>query len=146
MFRTLLKPRYAALTLLMVILAGVCITLGVWQIARLAGKISANDELRHNAHTIPAPVATVLPTVGQRRPSSDSIQFRTVRATGTYDAAGQVLVRQRSVDSDTGYLVLTPLRTDSATLHRDEAGGGRRTRPGSGAGTHQRTAPCREAG
>ena len=34
-----------------------------------------------------------------------------VTVTGTYEESGQGLVRQRSVDDDVGYLVLTPLRT-----------------------------------
>ena len=37
-----------------------------------------------------------------------------VTATGSYDGAHQWLVRERTVDGDTGYLVLTPLRTDGA--------------------------------
>ena len=36
--------------------------------------------------------------------------------TGTYEESGQGLVRQRSVNDDVGYLVLTPLRTSTATV------------------------------
>jgi cytochrome oxidase assembly protein ShyY1 len=39
-----------------------------------------------------------------------------VRATGTYVAGDQVLVRNRSIGDDTGFLVLTPLRTASGVL------------------------------
>ncbi len=112
------QPRYAALSLLMLVVAGVCVLAGTWQIARLHGKVGANAELRHNAHAAAVPVAHVLPLLGtsDAPPSVHHIQFRTVQATGSYDPAHQGLVRQRTVNDDTGYLVLTPLRTSGGTL------------------------------
>src|SRR5260370_14345800 len=51
------------------------------------------------------------------RPVDPDQQLRTVSARGEYDAARQVLVRQREVNSQAGFLVVTPLRTTSgATL------------------------------
>jgi cytochrome oxidase assembly protein ShyY1 len=112
------QPRYAALSLLMVIVAIVCVLAGTWQIARLASKFSANHELRHNAHASPAPVAAILPLVGApgAPPHAHAVQFRAVRLTGTFDPAHQGLVRQRSVDDNSGYLVLTPFRTAGGTV------------------------------
>ena len=111
MLRTLLQPRYAALSVLMVIVAAICTAAGVWQVARLGEKISANDALRDNATPRP-PWRPSCRCRRQAAPSSNAVEYRTVTATGSYLAADQVLVRQRSVNSDTGYLVLTPLRTD----------------------------------
>ena len=116
MLRTLREPRYAALSVLMLIVAAICVLAGTWQISRLSGKVTENDALRHNAHAATAPVADVLPLVGKGTPSADSIQYRTVTASGSYEPAAQALVRQRTVDGDTGYLVLTPLRTSQGTL------------------------------
>lgn len=116
MLRTLREPRYAALSVLMLIVAAICVLAGTWQISRLSGKVTENDALRHNAHAATAPVGEVLPLVGKGTPTADSIQYRTVTATGTYQPAGQALVRQRTVDGDAGYLVLTPLRTTQGTL------------------------------
>jgi cytochrome oxidase assembly protein ShyY1 len=113
---TLRQPRYAALSALMGLVALICIAAGTWQIARFEGKVHANDALRGNAHAAPVPVASLLPLTTASAPSKDSIQLRTVTATGTYDRAHQVLVRNRSVDSRDGYLVLTPLTTGRATL------------------------------
>src|SRR6185312_1797787 len=111
------EPRYAALSVLMLIVAVGCVAAGTWQISRLEGKISANDALRSNAHAAPASVASVLPTTSSGpTPRSHSIQYKRITATGTYDPSRQVLVRQRTVDSDTGYLVLTPLHTDGGVL------------------------------
>lgn len=125
--RTLRQPRYAALSVLMLIVATVCVLAGTWQIARLSGKVGANDELRHNAHAAPAAVDTILPLVGSAGapPNGRAVQFRTAQVTGTFDVTGQTLVRDRSVDisegdddplSDNGYLVLTPLVTSNGTL------------------------------
>lgn len=101
----------------MLLVAAVCVLAGTWQIARLAGKVGANDQLRHNAHAPVAPVARLLPVVGHGdRPGDHAIQFRTVTATGTYDAAHTAFVRRASVEDANGYYVLTPLRTSEGTL------------------------------
>jgi cytochrome oxidase assembly protein ShyY1 len=44
------------------------------------------------------------------------IQFRRVTATGTYDDAHTVLARTKVVDGQTGYYVVTPFHTATATL------------------------------
>jgi cytochrome oxidase assembly protein ShyY1 len=101
----------------MLLVATICIGLGTWQISRLASKHRANNELRHNDHASVTRVGDVLPIFGTRPPpQADDIQFRRVTVAGTYEASGQGLVRQRSVGDDVGYLVLTPLRTSTATV------------------------------
>jgi cytochrome oxidase assembly protein ShyY1 len=114
--RTLRQPRYVALSALMLVVALVCIAAGCWQIARFDQKVHENDVLRRNAALPTAPVARVLPHVGARTPSTYSIEFRPVRATGSYDVAHQTLVRNRTVGGVTGFLVLTPFRTSDGTL------------------------------
>jgi cytochrome oxidase assembly protein ShyY1 len=116
MLRTLRQPRYAGLSLLMLLVALVCIGAGTWQIARFAEKVHANDQLRGNAHAAPVPVAHVLPLVGHGSPSTDAVLFRTITAAGRYDTAHQALVRQRSVHGSEGFYVLTPLRTARGVL------------------------------
>jgi cytochrome oxidase assembly protein ShyY1 len=123
----LLRPRYVALSLLMLIIAIVCVALGTWQISRLQGKIGANDELRANAHAQPAAVGDVLPLVGAPggSPPAHRVQYREIKLTGSYDAGAEALVRQRTVDvsngdddpsSDTGYWVLTPFDTPQGSV------------------------------
>jgi cytochrome oxidase assembly protein ShyY1 len=115
--RTLRQPRYAALSALMVVVAIVCVAAGTWQIARFDQKVHENDALRGNANAPVAQIAVILPLVGHgAAPSTNSVEFRTVRVTGTYDVAAQSLVRSRTVGDETGYLVLTPLRTSGGTL------------------------------
>ena len=115
--RDLATPRYAALTLLMVLVALICVAAGTWQVSRYDGKHLANDDLRRNAADTVTPVAGVLPLVGSgRTPDADSVEFRAVTATGTYDTAQQVLVRLQQVDDRNGYTVVTPLRTDAGPV------------------------------
>jgi cytochrome oxidase assembly protein ShyY1 len=115
--RTLRQPRYAALGALMVVVAIVCVVAGTWQIARFQQKVHANDALRTNAHAPTAQIADVLPLVGRgKAPSSNQVEFRSVRVTGTYDRTGGSLVRSRTLGDAVGFLVVTPLRTSGATL------------------------------
>jgi cytochrome oxidase assembly protein ShyY1 len=115
--QTLRQRRYVALSALMLLVAVACIGAGTWQIMREKQKHAANDELRHNAHAPTVAAGAVLPPVGAApRPADDAVQYRTVTASGTYDGSHQVLVRQRTVDGDTGYLVLTPLRGAESSL------------------------------
>jgi cytochrome oxidase assembly protein ShyY1 len=115
--RTLRQPRYVTLAVVMAIIAIACVAAGTWQIARFDQKVSENDKLRANAHLAPAPVEQVLPLVGSgSAPSNAGVEFRAITASGSYDAAAQSLVRNRTVGDTTGFLVLTPFRTASGTL------------------------------
>ncbi len=115
--RVVRQPRYAALSVLMVVVALICIAAGTWQIARLDGKVAANDALRANAHQRPVPVSRLLPLIDAKASVAESrVRYRTVTASGTYDTANQSLVRNRSVDDRNGLLVLTPLHTKHGDL------------------------------
>ena len=98
----------------MLLVATVCVLLGVWQMARLSDKHHANIELRRNAHAAPVPATSLLRP--GTTPSRVDVQFRQVTATGSYDGGHQSLLRNQTIDGDTGYLVVTPLRADDATL------------------------------
>ena len=101
----------------MLLVATICVLAGTWQIARLAGKVQANDKLRGNAHAAAVPVEQVLPVIGRgSRPSDNKVQFRKITASGVFDAAHTSLVRHRTVNDNNGFLVLTPLRSGSGTL------------------------------
>jgi len=114
--RTLRQPRYAALSVVMLIVTLVCIAAGTWQIYRFADKVHENDALRRNAALSPVPVTRLLPLVGRPLPSHYDYEYRTATVTGTYDSAQQTLVRNRTVGGVTGFLALTPLRTSDGTL------------------------------
>ncbi|HEY8302535.1 MAG TPA: SURF1 family protein [Jatrophihabitans sp.] len=109
-------PRYAPLTALMVLVAIVCIAAGTWQILRFEGKVHDNDALRANAHRPTAPVTSVLPLVGRPAPAQDAVRYRTVTATGHYDAGHTAYVRLRTIAGRDGALELTPFVTRAGVL------------------------------
>lgn len=100
----------------MVIVALGCIGAGIWQIARFDQKVHENDLLRQNSALPAVPVQRILPLVGGASPSLYNVEFRTVRATGSYVPAAQTLVRNRTVGGVTGFLALIPFRTSHGTL------------------------------
>ena len=117
LLRTLREPRFVALSALMILVAIICTAAGTWQVYRLAYKVHTNAEFRHNAHESPAPVADILPLAGSHSaPSKHQIEFRQATATGSYDAAHQGLVRNRTLEGIPGYLVLTPFTQTKRTL------------------------------
>lgn len=99
------------------IVAITCVVCGTWQIYRFESKRHDNDHLRTNAHLSATAAGDVLPVVGAGpAPSREDVEFRALRVTGSYDDAAQSLVRSRTVGDDTGFLVVTPLRTNGPTL------------------------------
>jgi cytochrome oxidase assembly protein ShyY1 len=115
--RTLRQPRYVALSILMLIVALACCAAGSWQVYRLAQKAHWNAELRHNAHAAPVPLDGFVPLTGSgSHPSTHHIQFHTVTVSGTYDTAHVWLVREATVNNESGFYVLTPLRTSVGVL------------------------------
>jgi surfeit locus 1 family protein len=94
---------------LTLLVAAVCVRLGLWQRSRLQERRAHNAEV---AARRGLPVEDVLAAGGTRAE-------RRVRATGTYDAAHEMLLRNQVVREVPGVLVVTPLRlaaSDSAVL------------------------------
>ncbi|WP_169982978.1 SURF1 family protein [Microbispora sp. H10836] len=118
MLRTLLAPRLVALHLLVI---GVLVSftfLGRWQL----GVFEASGAPRRAPD--PAPVAVTELTQVGRHVSGAAIS-RKVTATGTFDAANQLLVADRVADVDApggraarggGFWLLTPLRLADGTV------------------------------
>ncbi|MFB7632407.1 SURF1 family protein [Streptomyces sp. NPDC056149] len=108
MYRFLLTRQWVILTLLGLVLIPIMIKLGFWQFHRHQHKVAQNAQIAHNLAATPVPV-TELAAVGRDLPHGD--MWRRVTATGTYDTAHEVVVRQRTAaDEQTiGYYVLTPL-------------------------------------
>ncbi len=122
MFRTVLwtlrQPRYSALGVLMVVVAGLCVLAGTWQISRFEQKVHDNNVLRANAHAATVPLTTsLIPLVGHgRAPTRDRIRYRTVAVTGTYVAARQQFVAEQTLNGRNGFDVLARMRTSSGVL------------------------------
>jgi cytochrome oxidase assembly protein ShyY1 len=111
----LLKPKWVALTLLVLLLQPGFWALSQWQWRRLHQRVAYNSVIVQNQSQSPAPLVKLIKPVGQNLKLEDSVQWRPVEIIGTWDVAHQVLVRKQSYASNLGFWVVTPL-TSTAGL------------------------------
>lgn len=104
--RFLLSRRWIGFAVFVVLLAGVCIRLGFWQIHRLEHRLDANDRTREHFRMAPAPLNEALPRGAS---VDDDGQWMRITATGTYDVEHQVTVKFVTRDGAPGVDVVTPL-------------------------------------
>lgn len=111
-FGFLLRPRWLIGTVVVVLAAAVMVNLGFWQIRRLQQSIAHNRAIEARIHAPAQPLAQALARydLGAALTAPDSAAYRHVTVSGTYDAAGEVLLRSRSEGGHPGFHVLTPLR------------------------------------
>ena len=102
--------RWALLIVFVVALGFVFIRLGDWQLDRLDQRRERNATTASNENTPAQPAAEVF-----TRPIEEADQWRNVRATGTFDAEHQFVVRYRRNADEAGYQVVTPLRLSGGT-------------------------------
>jgi surfeit locus 1 family protein len=103
MRRSLLTPRWIVFTVIAVIVVGVCVRLGFWQLERLEGRRYFNDRFRTGMAMPPVPVETLLAS------GDEPLSYRRATAEGRYDAAREVILYGRALDGNPGNHVLTPL-------------------------------------
>ncbi len=109
MYRFLTRPRWIAFHLLVIALVVLMVNLGFWQLRRYHERHDANVALAERS-TAPAVPVTEIPDRDVA-----GAEWRTVTATGRYDAAGEVLVRNRSFNGAAGFHVVTPLVAGDGT-------------------------------
>ena len=106
--RFLLSRRWIKLLVFALVVAGVCVRLGFWQLQRLHDRRVFNAAIEAGMNAPPVPVETVLPPGSS--PDGSIAAFRRVSATGTLDTAHEVILYGRSLSNDQpGNHVLTPL-------------------------------------
>jgi surfeit locus 1 family protein len=88
-----------------------CVALGIWQIARLHQKQQFNAAVRAGLAESPRPLEDLLS--GGVDP--DTVRFRRVTATGTFDAQNQVELYGRTQGGRPGSHLLTPLVSDDGS-------------------------------
>lgn len=93
-------------------LAGIaaCIRLGYWQADRAQHKLQIAEAMQQRA-------AAPAIHVGSTPISAAELEFRTVEATGRFDARGLVLLDNRVRKGQAGYEVIMPLRIAGSELH-----------------------------
>lgn len=102
----LLRPRWLAGHLLVLVLTTLFVTLGLWQLGREQEQRDEVDEARAAAGA-PAPDLTTL-----EEPVASGTR---VTVTGTYEPSPQFLLRGRSRDGESGYDIVTILALDDGT-------------------------------
>ncbi|MEC4017720.1 SURF1 family cytochrome oxidase biogenesis protein [Streptomyces sp. H27-D2] len=108
MYRFLLTRQWVILTLVGLIMIPAMAKLGFWQLHRHEHRVAQNQIIADGVNARPVPVGK-LTSPGHHVPHRD--MWRPVRATGSYDAEHEVVVRYRtgSDEQSQGYYVLTPL-------------------------------------
>jgi cytochrome oxidase assembly protein ShyY1 len=102
--------RWAGLLLGLVVVVAVCALAARWQWHRYEERVARNAALDAAATTAPVPVDELL-EVGA--PAPPAVEYRQVRARGSYDAARVLALRLRPLDGEPGSHELVPLRTAS---------------------------------
>lgn len=108
------RPSFRRIVLLIVtiVVAGVCVRLGFWQLDRLHGRRDINTLIEAGFAQPPQPLTDLLARTGDPH----SLAFRRAEVAGTYDTAHEVILYGRtSAGGDTGNHVLTPLLLDDGT-------------------------------
>jgi cytochrome oxidase assembly protein ShyY1 len=103
--------RWALLIVFVALLGVAFVSLGNWQLDRLAQRKERNATTVTNEQKPVQPYEQVF-----THPITDADQWQRVEARGTFDADHQFVVRYRSNGGADGYEVLTPLRTASGAV------------------------------
>lgn len=119
MYRFLLTPRWLAAAALTVVAAVIMVMLGNWQLHRYHERTAINERI-DSANSAPAvPLTSLLaaPTAaGTPGPAPDeSLAWTKVTMTGRYDPSHEIQARGRTVGSEVGFEIVTPLLLDDGT-------------------------------
>ncbi|QTE29925.1 SURF1 family protein [Pengzhenrongella sicca] len=109
LLRAATRPRLLVLLVVLLAAAAVCGRLGAWQLdrAQSRGEQLERQQVAARESAAPEPLGDVL---APQESFNGELVGRAVTVSGTYEAAGQLLVVDRVLDGRAGYLVLTPLR------------------------------------
>ncbi|MBI5087683.1 MAG: SURF1 family protein [Actinobacteria bacterium] len=116
MYRFLLKPKWLLFHLLVVVLVVVMVNLGIWQLHRLQDRRAFNAEVRERSSMPIAPFESVVTDEVRTVDDADLVEWRPVTLDGTYVAAEQVEIINRSQDGMAGVDVVTPMQLHDGTL------------------------------
>jgi surfeit locus 1 family protein len=112
--RFLLRPVWLLSHLLVGLLIATMVSLGFWQLNRLDERRERNELIESRLDQPTVPVETLL-APGDDDAVLDTVRFREVTATGTYDDDATVVVRNRSQDGSAGAWLVTPLEVEGGT-------------------------------
>lgn len=110
MYRFLLRPRWLAFHLLVVVAIVAMINLGFWQLRRLDARQTFNATVEARYDESPVPLDALVPSDAEPGDEVlESLEWRPVTVAGTYLPDGSVLVVNRSQHGRAGQNVAVPL-------------------------------------
>jgi cytochrome oxidase assembly protein ShyY1 len=102
-----LSRRWAGYLAVAMLFAAACAGLGMWQVARRDEALAEIERVDENFDASPVPIAEALPSLDAY---DESQKWLPVVMTGTYLADEELLVRNRPLNINPGFEVLTPLQ------------------------------------
>lgn len=99
--------------ILVATVTGVFVALGNWQLTRHREVRLDNEVFAARLGADPITLGVMLASAG---PSVDSLEYRRAVATGSFQPADEVLVRNHVNNGTAGFHVVTPLRFDEGTI------------------------------
>lgn len=110
MYRFLFSSKWLGYLLLAAIFATACVFLGRWQMDRRAETLAEIDRVVTNYSATPISFSAAKDQFAALDPAKEWTQ---VEVTGSYDAAGERIVRNRPLNGQPGYEVVVPFRLTS---------------------------------
>ena len=107
MLQKFLTPRWIVAHVVVMVVVAVFIRLGMWQLDRLEERREDNDTVAERLAAQPVALSSLLDNV-----PGDELEYRRVVVVGTFDVAGELLVRSRTHNGEAGFHVVTPLVTE----------------------------------
>ena len=108
-----IRPAAVVVIMMTVILTGLLLALGTWQVKRLSWKLDLIQQVEQRAHA--APVDAPAPSQWASLTNPADYEYRRVRLAGIFRHQDEVQVYTVS-DLGPGYWVLTPLQRDDGSL------------------------------
>lgn len=96
------RARDVVLVIIAIVFSAVCISLGFWQLRRLAWRRAFNAHVEHRLSETPV-------TVDSLPRDSAGMHYRQVLIRGTYDYAHQVVLADRTRNGSPGVYIVTPM-------------------------------------
>jgi cytochrome oxidase assembly protein ShyY1 len=115
-YKFLLTPRWIAITLVCIFMLPAFQALSNWQWHRLQDRQVVNAEIQAQINREPVPISDLIVEVDGAKSAPEDSQWRTVELTGVWLEDSQVLVRKKSLESDLGLWVVTPLQLSDGTI------------------------------
>lgn len=115
-FKFLLTPKWIAVTLICLALLPAFQALSNWQWHRLSDRQAYNVTIQAEIDKPPVAITELIGTSTDSKTVAPDSQWRTVEMIGSWLSDEQVLVRKKSLESDLGLWVVTPLELTDGTI------------------------------